>query len=152
MKLPRTPGEIPECFAEAWNNGEASALAALFAEDADFVNVVGLWWYTRADIECAHEYGLRTFFKDSTLVMGRTEVRPLGDTAAIVHVRWRLTGQRDKQGNVLEDRFTILIFIAERIDDVWLVMAAQNTDVVPGMETHAASGERLEATDYRDQK
>ena len=42
MKRPTSPEHIVHGFAEAWNRRDAAALAALFAEDADFVNVVGL--------------------------------------------------------------------------------------------------------------
>lgn len=40
------------------------ALAALFTEDADFVNVVGLWWTTREQIRDNHAYGFRHMFPD----------------------------------------------------------------------------------------
>jgi len=38
------PEEIPARFAEAWNERDPDKIAALFDEDADFVNVVGIWW------------------------------------------------------------------------------------------------------------
>ncbi|MGK9232137.1 SgcJ/EcaC family oxidoreductase [Inquilinus limosus] len=46
--------DVPAAFIAAWNRHDMAALAALFAEDADFVNVVGLWWRSRAEIEAAH--------------------------------------------------------------------------------------------------
>jgi len=143
------PDEIPDLFAEAWNRRDAPALAALFASDADFVNVVGLWWRKRADIERAHAYGLNTFFRDSVLSPGRVAVRYLGDTVAVIHVRWRLTGQRDKDGTTLADRRTVMVFVAARRQAGWIVVAAQNTDVVPGAETYRATDDTFEAVDYR---
>ncbi len=46
-ELPATPEEFPRAFAAAWMARDAVALAALFAADADFVNVAGLWWEDR---------------------------------------------------------------------------------------------------------
>jgi len=143
------PQDIPKRFAEAWNRRDAGALARLCAEDADFVNVVGLWWRNRTEIERAHEYGLRTFFRDSRLSARRTTVRLMGKNVAIIHVRWRLTGQRGTAGEGLDDRTTVMIFVAERREDDWIVVAAQNTDVVPGKETYAAGDGALRAVDYR---
>jgi|AntRauTorckE6833_2_1112554.scaffolds.fasta_scaffold01815_6 hypothetical protein len=45
-----SPEEIPGRFADAWNERDPYKLASLFDEDAEFVNVVGIWWHSREDI------------------------------------------------------------------------------------------------------
>ena len=103
MDTPQTPEDIPRLFADAWNSRNAKALAHLFAKDAEFVNVVGLWWHNRDDIERAHDYGLRTFFKASTISARRVEIKnwvktlPLSTCAgdwlsklARVETRWKI--------------------------------------------------------------
>jgi len=149
VPMPQTPEDIPRLFAEAWNTRDAAALATLFAVDADFVNVVGLWWHNRADIERAHHYGLSTFFAQSHIAARRVKVRPVGADVAIIHTRWKLTGQFDKAGSGLDDRFSVMTFVARRVPEGWLVQAAQNTDVVTGKETNIALDGRIEAADYR---
>ena len=147
---PTEPEQIVHRFAEAWNNRDAVALAMLFADDADFVNVVGLWWHKRGDIERAHAYGLGTFFRESTLSAGRVAVKHVGDGVAVIHVRWRLSGQLDQRDAPLDDRRSIMVFVAERRDGRWVVIAAQNTDVVPGAETMQARRGGLRPADYRE--
>jgi len=145
--LPRRPEDIPAAFAAAWMARDATGLAALFAEDADFVNVVGLWWHDRAAIERAHAYGLATFFAESTLIPGVIRCRLLGDVA-VVSCRFTLTGQRLPDGAVAGARRTILTFVARAQGQGWQVVAAQNTDVVEGAETHVNAGV-LRPADYR---
>lgn len=128
---------------------DAKALAALFAEDAEFVNVVGLWWHDRPAIERAHDYALRSFFADTTQKPGAVRVKRLGDAVAVVQCRFTLTGQRLPDGGHAGPRRTILTFVAQRGDDGWQVAAAQNTDVVEGAETLANTG-TLRPADYRD--
>jgi len=140
---------MPMAFARAWMARDARALAGLFAEDADFVNVVGLWWHDRAAIETAHHYALTSFFADTDLRPGRIETRQLGDAAAVVHCRFHLTGQRAPDGAIAGPRVTILIFVMERRAGGWICVAAQNTDVVPGAETHLAGDTGLTPQDYR---
>ena len=36
--------QVVQAFAEYWNRHDMNAFAELFAPDAEFVNVVGLWW------------------------------------------------------------------------------------------------------------
>lgn len=65
-RLPGRPEQIPSLFAEAWNARNPDALAALFDEDAEFVNVTGLWWRDRASIRRAHAYGLERIFNQAS--------------------------------------------------------------------------------------
>ena len=51
-----------ERFVSAWNEHDMRALSRLFADDADFVNVVGIWWKSRREIEAAHAATHQTLF------------------------------------------------------------------------------------------
>lgn len=144
-----SPDEMPEAFAAAWAARDAGALAALFAEDADFVNVVGIWWETRTAIETAHAYGLGTFFRDSRLGVGRVKCRMLGPGAAVVHARFHLTGQTGRDGSAAGARHTLAMFVMERVAGGWLCVAAQNGEILHGAETFEATDAGPVPRDYR---
>lgn len=143
------PEDIAAAFVEAWMARDAQELASHFTEDADFVNVVGIWWENRADIERAHHYGLTTFFSESKLTAGRVKTRHLGKDVALVHARMILTGQLGKDGDAAGRRTTILSFVMQRLEDGWMCVSAHNTDIVPGAETFEAGGNGLSPRDYR---
>ncbi len=148
---PKSPEEIPSLFVEAWNQRNALGIADLFAEDAEFVNVVGLWWHNRHDIFKAHDYGLKVIFKDSHLELRKTKVKMLSEDIALVHARMKLSGQTG-HGDVNQpySRQNILSFVVKRSDNRWLCESAHNTDIVPGAETNIIN-EKGEITgmDYR---
>ncbi|SDY52421.1 YybH family protein [Tessaracoccus flavus] len=149
MKL-TDPLDIARGFLEAWNDQDPDALAALFTDDADFVNVVGLWWEDRPSIRRAHARGFRVMFGGSEMTLERTKVRRLGADAAVVHALWSMTGQVDPAGSPVGDRSGVLSFVVERQPDGgWLAVAAHNTDRFPAAETLVAepSGQ-LEPTSY----
>ncbi|MBO0595796.1 SgcJ/EcaC family oxidoreductase [Nesterenkonia sp. E16_7] len=157
-----TPGDIAEGFAEAWNRADAEALAALFVEDADFVNVVGLWWTNRTRIRTAHAYGFAKIFGGSQMQLEQIRVRELGESVAVVHAVWTLTGQTPAPGEAQDTRpgarQGVISFTLQRQpgtpedqeDGSWLAVSAQNTDRVPGAETLTASGESRQPTAYQD--
>ena len=150
VPIPTDPESFPDAFAAAWATRDGAAIAALFTEDADFVNVTGLWWHGRAAIAKPHDYALRSFFAATTLHPGRRETRHLSPDIAISRTRFRLTGQHAPDGGTAPDRQTILTFTLQRQPDgAWLAVSAQNTDVHPGKETMLANDEGLVATDYR---
>ena len=145
------PEIIAQRFVEAWNRRDAAAIAALFDEDAEFVNVTGLWWHNRRDIEKAHAYGLQTIFQHSTLALSRTKVKFLSDDIAVVHAKMKLSGQTPTAGVSQPGiRRTLFSFVVRRKRGQWHCASAQNTDIVPNMETHVR-GEKgqLKAADYR---
>jgi len=146
-----TPESIPAAFARAWNARDPDALASLFDEDADFVNVVGLWWRDREAIRRAHAYGLTRIFHDSTLRVGAVTVKRMSDDIAVVHARMHLDGQAPIAGIAHPGtRHTIFAFVVHRTAAGWRCASAQNTDVVPGAESNVIDGAgRLVAVDYR---
>jgi uncharacterized protein (TIGR02246 family) len=77
------PDQIPSLFAEAWNKRDPDAIASLFEDDAEFVNVTGLWWHRRASIRKAHAYGLDRIFSQSTLSVVEVRIKALSDGIAV---------------------------------------------------------------------
>lgn len=151
MKAVKNPEQIPALFAEAWNDYDAQGIADLFAEDADFVNVTGLWWQQKKDIFKAHDYGLTVIFKNSTLKIIKTKVRYLSNDVAIVHAKIKLTDQSPSSDGVIpQPRTTVFTFVVKKENNSWLCYAAQNTDIQPGKETfiRKENGE-YEAVNYR---
>lgn len=149
MRKAKHPEDLPMRFAEAWNARRADLLAELFEEDADFINVVGIWWENRAAIQKAHDYGLKVIFPDSTMKVGRIKVKQLSDQIAVVHASLRLTGQtpRDESAG---PRHHLFMFVLRKQEDYWCCVSAQNTDIVPGAETHIRkAGGQLVPADYR---
>jgi len=145
------PDIIAHRFVEAWNQRDATGIAALFDEDAEFVNVTGLWWHNRQAIEKAHAYGLRTIFQHSRLELLRTKTKYLSDDIAVVHAKMKLSGQTPVAGVSQPGlRRTLFSFVVRREQGQWRCASAQNTDVVPNVETHVRDEKgQLRAADYR---
>jgi uncharacterized protein (TIGR02246 family) len=136
------PGQIPSLFAGAWNRRDPDSLASLFEDDAEFVNVTGLWWHDRPSIRNAHAYGLEHIFNASTLTVDETRVKQLSPDIAVVHARTTLSGQAPI-GKIRQPgtRTSVFSFVARRVGERWLCASAQNTDVVPNMETNIVDDE-----------
>ncbi|ADR22431.1 hypothetical protein MATR_37230 [Marivirga tractuosa] len=147
----KEPVEIPVAFIKAWNLKDAKMLASIFDEDAEFINVTGLWWHDRNAIFKAHDYGLKVIFKDSELSLRKTKVKYLSDTVAVVNARMHLEGQTSIDGKKAQARNTIFTFVVHQNEDGnWSCASAQNTDVVPGKETHIIDENgNMEGVDYR---
>jgi ketosteroid isomerase-like protein len=128
-------------FLEAWNRHDMNAFGALFAPDADFVNVAGIHWKGRESIQLNHAfvhgaipadsagvacpksaYGI---FKTSNLTFRQVDVRFLRKDVAVAHIQTELRGD----ARAKDTRHTLLVMILTKENGRWLIAVAQNTEI-----------------------
>ena len=126
---------VVRSFADTWNRHDMAAFGQLFAQDAQFVNVVGSWWKGRAAIQGAHEFTHSNMFKDSRLTVEATEVRFPVKEIAIARSKWSLQGHTTPEGAALPPRNGILVNVLAQSPDGWKIIDSQNTDIVDGAAT-----------------
>jgi len=115
-----------------WNHHDVTANAALFTENADFVNVVGMRMQGRKEIEALHSKLHQTLMRNSVLCILDRSVRFLSSEVALAHVRWEMTGSESVAGwNISETRRGVFTFVLVREKGRWLVTGAHNTDTIP---------------------
>lgn len=122
---------IAAAMVDDWNRHDMKKFAALFTEDAEFVNVIGLWWHGRSEIQKQHEALHATRMRNSHLVSTETAVKHLRPDVAVVHTRWQLTGDTGIDGVTLPMRQGVMSLVIVRTAEGWRIASAQNTDVVP---------------------
>ncbi len=114
---------------QAWNQHDAHAYAALFAEDADVVNVVAWWWKGRGEIESNLTRMFGGIFRESTLTFDKVDVRFLTPEIAIAHAHWTMTGAHMPPG-LPEPREGLQTLTVQKRNGQWLIAAFQNTNYV----------------------
>ena len=124
---------VIESFAESWNQHDMKAFSELFATDAEFVNVVGLWWKGREEIKAVHEVTHQTLFKNSRLTIAEVFTRFPVPKIAIVRCRWNLEGHVTPDGAPLPERNGILLNVLLQDKNTWLIIDSQNTDIIEGV-------------------
>lgn len=137
-------------FVDRWSAGDADGLGELFAEDADFVNVVGIWWRNRRAIRKAHEYGFRKIFRHAHLEVAELAVRELTPDIHIVHVVAALDGQTRPDGGTAGRRVAVLSMVARRGAQGFEIVSCHNTDRVEGADTHLRDADGFRPAQYRD--
>jgi uncharacterized protein (TIGR02246 family) len=119
---------------QAWNQHNAQAYAALFAEDSDVVNVVAWWWKGRAEIETNLTRMFANVFRESTLTFSQVDVRFLTPEIAIAHARWTMTGAHMPLG-LPEPREGLQTLTVQKRNGKWVIAAFHNTNYVPPPST-----------------
>lgn len=105
-----------------WNAKNAARYASVFAEDADFVVINGMYVKGRTEIEKSHHNIFTTIFKDTTITLHFKQIRFLRPDVAVVHV----TGRRDSPTAELRQGGMITL-VMTKAKDGWKIAAFQNT-------------------------
>lgn len=122
--------EVIQSYTDSWNQRGCKGFADGFTDDADFVNIFGMHFKGRAEIERRHVQIMRNFLKGSSLEILHTQMREAQPGVVIALVRWKCQGFRhpladlSKPGETREGIFT-QVFLHR--DGKWEITASQNT-------------------------
>ena len=119
------PADVPTAFQTAWNAHDMTALAALFHDDATFVNRFGHYVRGVAEIVALHEPIHETIYRDSVMENELIDATPIGGDAAIIHCWSRLRiGPAHPAGAHEID--TVILAVVTRRDGSWRIQALEN--------------------------
>ena len=120
-------------WEETWNRHDMEALSMLLAEDVDFVTVGGPkgWLKGRAQLREDHAAKHKPRFKDSVWTTKEMHIKCLRPDLAVARVLWSTKGDRVPHVKHGEKREGIFMWVVEKRDGQWLVIASQNTESMP---------------------
>lgn len=75
-----------------WNRKDAEEFAALFAEDADFTDVLGQTAQGRAEIAAQHAFPFSRTLRKATLTADHVAARTCGNDTLVARVHWSMSG------------------------------------------------------------
>ena len=141
----KQPADVPHAFQAAWNNHDMQALAALFQDDATFVNRFGHFVRGVKAIVDMHAPIHATIYRDSTLDNELIDVIAIGHDAAVVHFWSRLTvGAAHPAGPHAVD--TLILAVLTRQVGEWRIKALENVTL-----TNPRTGETVLRDDQAHQ-
>ncbi len=117
-----------EQLETAWNNSDSAGFAAPFAEDADFVHILGGHFTGRTSIERGHRAIFDTIYKGSTVKFEVEKTRFAGSDVAIVFIFSTLKTAAQGLPPQMNARPTMVL---QRQDGAWKIVTFQNTLVTP---------------------
>lgn len=127
--------ELIDTMRESWNRHDMKTYASLFEDQADFINVVGMHWKGRAEIEAAHVKLHDTIFRGTSLSEANVSFRFLAPDLPLVHVTWTMLGAEGlenwKARDVRHGQMSLVLRPNPTAKHGWLITALHNTEVVP---------------------
>jgi len=117
---------ILQQFETAWNAYDSVSLAALFAEDANFIHIFGGQLDGRTAIEASHRIIFNTIYKGSHASFTLRSIRFVRPDVAVVFARAHVRFKEDNEVREIETRPTLIVVKQQA---KWQIVAFQNTKV-----------------------
>ena len=127
---------VIQALDDAWNRGDGTAWADHYAEDGEFINILGTVFEGREAVGAHHNEILTTTFKGSQVKSVIRRLEWLGPDVAIVDTDFSIRNFERlprRLPRVLADGSMghRLKHIVARRDGQWVIVASQNTTTMP---------------------
>jgi uncharacterized protein (TIGR02246 family) len=121
--------ELYEQLMDAWNRGDGSAFAAVFAEDGDLVAFDGTHFRGREQIAASHQELFDRWMKGTRLIGSVERLRFVSSDVAVMHALGNTIARR--RSSPARQRASIQTLVAVRTSVGWRLAAFHNTRVRP---------------------
>ena len=126
----KTINQIIEHFTNAWNDHAGQGSADYYSQDADFVNIFGMAFAGKQEIEERHIKIHESFLKGSTFEVTDLRLREAKPGIVIGHVYWKVSNiQKPEKDPLNETMKGIFTHVFLKNHDKWEITATQNTPI-----------------------
>lgn len=120
--------DIVNHFAEAWNKNQGRGIADNYAQNADFVNVAGMQFSGKQEIEQVHNQFLKTSAKGSFFQITNLKIREAKPDLVIAQVNWKLSNIQTSGHQPHPGTMTgIFTHVLVKDNGKWEIESSQNT-------------------------
>lgn len=123
---PEAARQIVANMEAAWNKHDMQAYGALFHDDAEWINVVGMYWRGKPQIVKAHTAFHETIFKDCRLEGKELTVREVTPDAVVAVWAHAQDAYKTPSGAIQEKTLNRLTLVVTKRNGKWLVSQGHN--------------------------
>lgn len=125
-----------QAFIDNWNVHDYSTMKAYTTDDVDWVNIVGMWWKGRKEVQYAHQAFHQTMFSNVALELKSSAIRFITKDVAIVHMRTHYGTFTTPDGNKMGNTDDVATLVYVKKNGKWLLTAGENVTVNEAAQQH----------------
>ncbi|MCR5888021.1 SgcJ/EcaC family oxidoreductase [Hymenobacter sp. J193] len=130
-----------------FSNHRFEDMAAYTTPDVSWVNIVGMWWRGRPQVQGAHQAIFDQIFSGVTFTPGPPVVRAITADVALVNLRCKVGAFYPPDGvnrgtNKMGDNEDLLTLVLVKRQGRWLLTAGHNTEIDAAAAGNDPAGKR----------
>ncbi|MFQ5792179.1 MAG: YybH family protein [Acidobacteriota bacterium] len=115
--------QAADAFTAAWNNGDAKAIAELFAPDGDSVSPEGELATGREEVEKRYAEDFSETYKGTTISITTTSIRFLEPDVALVDGSYEIAGMKGPEGEEMPVVKGLYLNVCMKEGGQWLIVS-----------------------------
>ena len=116
-------------FETGWNHHDMDVMFQAFTQDAEWVNIGGMWWRGLKNVKQAHRVYHDTFFANTSFNIDEIHVRLVAPDTAVAVVRWKKGSFLPPDGQLRPPGRDLMSLVLVRKGGNWLITAGHNTTI-----------------------
>ncbi len=121
--------QVAKDYVTLWNKHDMNTFIYLFSDDAEWVNVVGMVWRGKAEINKAHQVVHKTYFKNRNIQLDNMSVRFIRPDVAVSIVKWNVDGFEAPDGRHVDKGTDVSMLVFAKQNGKWLISSGENVVV-----------------------
>lgn len=120
-----------DAMVNSWNKHDFSDVKDYTTPDYDWVNIVGMWWKNRKEVQYSTQFYHKIMFNTTPMSKIKVDTRFITPTTAVVHFRSRVGKFVTPDGHEMpqNDELALLVFVKQK--GKWLLTAGENVIIDP---------------------
>ena len=125
-----------QAMINSWNRHDFTDMKNYTTADVDWINIVGMWWKGREEVQYAHQAFHNTMFKNVDVDLKSVTVRFINKKTAIVHIITYYGEFVSPGGNKMGNTNDIATLVYAKKKGTWLLTAGENVTVNEAAQQH----------------
>ena len=121
--------EVIQRFEDVWNSHRIAELGKLLTEDAEWINVVGMWWRGKENVVKAVEILHAGMFREVNTRLANREIREIAPGVVIVTVTQTMDEYETPDGRRMSGVVDRLTLVVVKKDGEWRITNGHNTTI-----------------------
>lgn len=120
-----------DAMVDSWNKHDHSQMQTYTTEDFSWVNIVGMWWKNRKEVQFSTDMYHKVMFSNTPMKKRNVFIRYIKEDVAIVHFKSRVGSFTTPDGTKMpeNDELALLVFVKQNGE--WLMAAGENVIIDP---------------------
>lgn len=120
-----------DAMVTSWNNHNYNDMDKYTTADCDWVNIVGMWWKNRKEVQFAHQVYHDKMFNKTPMQKKSATIRFVSPTVALVHFTSHIGSFVTPDGHPMPEADDLALLVFVKQNGKWLMTAGENVVIDP---------------------
>ncbi len=118
-----------DAMVNSWNKHDHSDMKNYTTADCNWVNIVGMWWKNRKEVEFCTQAYHEKMFKNTSMAKKSVSVQLIHNDVALVHFYSRIGTFTTPDGHVIPAADNLALLVYVKNNGKWLLKSGENVMV-----------------------